>query len=185
MGESALTYRLTPEEFARAWEAGAFSRRVELVDGEVWPVAIGGWHGRTTARLSRALPDDWFTVISESLVAGDSVTDPDCWVAPAGAEPVGRVGARLAVWRPADMLLVVEVGDEAVEQDLTVKARVYAQAGFAVYWVVTRDGIYEHTDPVGDGYRLRTHHRPGERIPVRYAGTDLAVDDVLAPTAPE
>ncbi|MGI8873159.1 MAG: hypothetical protein ACR2KP_02300 [Egibacteraceae bacterium] len=28
-------YRFTVEEFVRAWEAGAFSQRVELVDGQV------------------------------------------------------------------------------------------------------------------------------------------------------
>jgi len=181
MSETALTYRFSREEFVRAWEAGAFSTRVELVDGEVWPVTIGGWHGRTTARLIRALPDDRFIVTSESLVTGDSVTDPDCWVASAEAEPVGTVGSRLALWRPVDVLLVVEVSDETVEQDLTVKARVYAQAGVRVYWVVTPEGIYEHTDPLDDGYRVRTHHRPGETIPLGYADTHLAVDDVLAP----
>lgn len=184
MSESALTYRLSREEFVRAWEAGTFSTRVELVDGEVWPMAVGGWRGRTTARLIRALPDDRFVITSESLVAGDSVTDPDCWVVPPEAEPVGSVGSRLAVWRPADVRLVVEVGDETLEQDLSVKARIYAQAGVAIYWVVARDGIYEHTEPVGDGYRVRTHHRPGETVPVRYAGTRLVVDGVVAPAEP-
>lgn len=32
-----------------AWEAGAFDHRVELVEGEVWPVVIGDWHGETLA----------------------------------------------------------------------------------------------------------------------------------------
>jgi hypothetical protein len=32
-------------------------------------------------------------------------------------------------------------------------------------------------DPTG--YRSRVEYRPGERLPVPYAGTDLAVDDLI------
>jgi hypothetical protein len=56
MASAALTDRFTPEEFVRAWDAGAFSTRVELVEGEVWPVPIGDWRGDTTGRITRALP---------------------------------------------------------------------------------------------------------------------------------
>jgi hypothetical protein len=83
----------------------------------------------------------------ESLVVEDSVPDPDCWIRPREAMGVGSVGTRLTRWRPQDVLLVVEVADETVSHDLGPKARVYARAGFSVYWVITRDGIYEHTEP--------------------------------------
>ncbi len=54
MTDTVPNYRWSPSKFIRAWEAGAFDRRVELVDGEVWPVIIGSWHGRTVARLITA-----------------------------------------------------------------------------------------------------------------------------------
>lgn len=183
MASAASTYRFTPEEFARAWDAGAFSTRVELVEGEVWPVSIGDWHGDTTGRIMRALPDDRFVVTTASLITGDSVPDPDCWVRAPDAQPVGRLGARLPRWDPADVLLVVEVADETLAQDLGTKAGVYGRAGFAVYWAATREGIVEHTEPTPHGYRTRITYRPGETIPVRYAGLELAVDDLLAPSA--
>lgn len=183
MASAALTYRFTPEEFVRAWDAGAFSARVELVEGQVWPVAIGRWHGRTTGRITRALPNDRFVVTTESLITDDSVPDPDCWVCERDAQPTGRLGRRLTRWQPADVLLVVEVADETVAQDLGGKAAVYGRAGFGVYWVVTREGIFEHTAPTPQGYRIRTTYRPGEMIPVRHAAAELAVDDLLAPAS--
>ncbi len=130
-------YRWTRDEFVRAWEVGAFERRVELVEGEVWEVSIGPWHGETTGQVIRALPGDGVKITMATLPAGDSLPDPDCWVLRAGASPAGTIGRRLASWRPEDVLLVVEVSDESVTQDLGVKALLYGRAGYAVYWVVT------------------------------------------------
>jgi hypothetical protein len=79
------------------------------------------------------------------------------------------------------VLLVVEVADDSVAQDLGMKAGVCGRAGFGVYWVATREAIFEHSDPTPQGYRMRTTYRPGETIPVGYAATELAVDDLLAP----
>lgn len=80
----------------------------------------------------------------------------------------------MAVWDPADVLLVVEVDDETVRADLTTKARLYGAAGFAVYWVVTREGVHEHTGPTPFGYRVIRRYWPGDRLAVPYG--DVAVD---------
>lgn len=175
----ALRYRWTTREFLRAWEAGVFEGRVELVDGEVWPVPIGLWHGDTTARLLRALPNDRFVVSTSSLPTSGSVPDPDCWVRAAAAAPADALTPRLSTWRPEDVLLVVEVADETVEADLGVKARLYAAAGYPVYWVVTRDGVVEHTQPALLGYgTVRTFGRDDD-LPVRHAGTSLRVGELV------
>lgn len=71
-------------------------------------------------------------------------------------------------------LLVVEVTDDTVIADLTIKSALYGKAGYPVYWVVTPDAIYEHTVPTPQGCRTRTQYRPGEDIPVGYAGASLA-----------
>lgn len=182
MAVASTPYRWRIEEFLRAWEAGVFDSRVELVDGEVWPVPIGTWHGDTAARLMRALPNDDHRVTTASLPTGDSLPDPDCWVRVASAQPAGRLSERLLAWSPADVVLVIEVADETVDQDLGPKALLYARAGYGCYWAVTRDGIYEHCDATEAGYLTRRLHRRGERLTVRYAGVDIAVDDLLAPT---
>lgn len=178
---ASTPYHFTLEEFVHAWEAGVFQSRVELVEGEVLSVPIGDWHGVTTMRVARRLPNGQFEVTSASLATGGSLPDPDCWVRPVGAQPAGQVSVRLSRWSAEDVLLVVEVGDETVDFDLTVKTAMYGRAGYACYWVVSRQGIYEHTGPHELGYVNRRLYGPGERIPVRYAGTDLAVSDLLAP----
>jgi len=79
-------------------------------------------------------------VSQAALATGESLPDPDLWLRRVGAQPVDVVSARLSRWDPADVLLVVEVADETVQEDLTIKARLYAAAGYARYWVVTHDG---------------------------------------------
>jgi hypothetical protein len=72
----------------------------------------------------------------------------------------------------------LSAADETTIQDLNVKAKLYGQAGYPLSWVVT-----QHTGPISTGYRTRVAYRHGERIPVPYAATDLAVDDLIAPPA--
>ena len=179
MTESALAYRWSRDGFLRAWEAGAFDARVELVEGEVWPVVIGPWHGDMTFHIARLLPGEGVRISSSTLPSGDSLPDPDCWVRRKEAEPVDSIGERLATWRPEDVLLVIEVADETAAADLTVKARLYAAAGYRAYWVITRDAVYAHAVPGADGYERRDEHRAGTLVPVPYAPADIPVDDLL------
>jgi hypothetical protein len=181
MSEAALAYPWSRSEFVRASEAGAFDHRVELVNGEVWPVVIGSWHGDTVGQVMAAMPRTGVRVTTATLPTGDSLPDPDCWIRRADTQPVGSVGSRLSVWAPDDVLLVVEVSDETMLQDLEIKARLCGGAGYAVYWVVTRDAIYEHTIPNSRGYRTRVEYRPGDSIPVPYAEAELSVTDLIAP----
>jgi Uma2 family endonuclease len=175
----AVAYRWSLSEFVRAFEAGAFDHRVELIEGEIWPVVIGDWHGDVVGQLFAMLPRADVRLTTATLPTGGSLPDPDCWVRRADAVPVGAVGTRLSRWDPADILLVVEVSDETVIHDLNVKTRLYGSAGYPVYWVITQDRIFEYTGPTPSGYRTRVEYARGDRIPVGYARTDLAVDDLL------
>jgi hypothetical protein len=181
MIQPVLAYRWSRSEFVRAWEAGAFDHRVELIEGEIWPVVVGSWHGDTVGQLLALLPRSGVRVTTATLPTGESLPDPDCCIRRADAKSVGTVGSRLSIWHAPDVLLVVEVADETLIQDLNVKAKLYGQAGYPVYWVVTQEAIYEHTGPISTGYRTRVEYRRGERIPVPYAATDLAIDDLIAP----
>lgn len=181
VSQPTLTYQWSQSEFLRAWEAGAFDHRVELVEGAIWPVVIGSWHGDTVGQILALLPRTGVRVTTATLPTGGSLPDPDCWVRRGDADPADTIGARLSVWDASDVLLVVEVSDETVIHDLNVKAKLYGRAGYAAYWVVTQDAVYEHTDPIPTGYRTRVEYRHGEHIPVRYAGTELAVGELIAP----
>jgi hypothetical protein len=181
MSSTVAPYRWSVSEFLRAWEAEAFDHRVELIEGEVWPVVTGDWHGEMVGKVIALLSRFDGSVTTATLPSGNSLPDPDCWVRRQDAEPAGQLGTRLSHWRPEDVLLVVEISDDTVVADLNLKSRVYGSAGWPVYWVVTAETIYEHTEPHSAGYRVRREYRGGDRLPIRYAGTEIAVDDVLGP----
>ncbi len=87
------TWRWDEEAYVLAWEAGVFrDQRVELVEGEVWPVRIGLWHGAVAGNVTRLLPDGERRVTSASLPASGSLTDPDVWAHRRGARPVAAWG---------------------------------------------------------------------------------------------
>ncbi len=177
------TWRWDEQSFIRAWEAGVFrDERVELVEGAVWPVSIGLWHGSVTSNIVRALPNGEWRVTTASLPASGSIPDPDLWVHRRDARPIARLGStgRLARWSPADVALVVEVADSSLTADLETKARVYGQAGFATYWVVHRGGVAVFTDPYEAGYRRHDTVGPDGTIAVPYApGATLDVAALL------
>lgn len=173
------SFHWTAEAYLRAWDADVFDGRVELVEGEIWMVPVGSWHGRTGVRLIRLLPEAGAQVMQSTLPTAGSLPDPDCWVLRDGAVPVAVIGSRLDVWEPGDVLLVVEVSDATVVADLNRKARLYGAAGYPCYWVVTNDGVHVHTEPGPQGYGRRVVHGRGESVPVPYADLALAVDDVV------
>lgn len=181
MSATVPNYRWSPSEFVRAWDAGAFDHRVELVDGEVWPVVIGGWHGRAVGHVVYLLKRSGDAIVTTAtLPSGDSLPDPDCWVQRPGAVPDSVLGSRVEVWAPQDVLLVVEVSDATILADLTTKARIYGSAGYPNYWVVTADAVFEHTEPFEGGYRQRREYWRGDQLPVAYAGVELSVEELLA-----
>ena len=98
MGTS-VAYRWDVETFLRAHDAGVFSTRVELVEGEVWPVVLGTWHGDTTTRVVLALARSGRTS-SATLPSGGSLPDPDVWLRPETAQPTGHVSGLLQRWDP-------------------------------------------------------------------------------------
>lgn len=173
------TWRWDEESFVRAWEAGVFGdQRVELVEGEVWPVSVGPWHGAVTMNLARSLPNDEWRITAATLPAGGSLPDPDVWVHARAAKPIARLGStgRLARWNPGDVALVAEVADSTIVADVEVKSRLYGRGSYPVYWVVHRGGVEVFTDPFEGGYRARTSvgrlghvevpYRPGVRLDV-------------------
>lgn len=185
MVAAPIPYLWGLRDFVAAWDAGRFDdQRVELIEGEVWPVSIGRWHGATRIRIARALPNGRFEITDASLPTGDSLPDPDCWVLRPGAEPVEQLGRRLNRWAADDVELVIEVSDETVGMDLGRKALVYARAGYRHYWVVTQEGVHVHTDPTPDGYVHRMLFRAADRVPVPYAPeVTLPVGELIGRTA--
>lgn len=182
--ETTTTWRWTPERFLRAWELGLFEgQRVQLIRGEVIrTMVIGDWHGTTTFRVVVALTavDSAWEATGATLASLDSLPDPDCWLRRVGAEPTEALTPRLGRWAPLDVGLVVEVSDDSYAFDTTVKAEIYAGAGYPHYWVVHRGGIDAFSGPTSSGYATRRSQEAGDRIDVPYApGHSLAVAELV------
>jgi Uma2 family endonuclease len=85
---------------------------------------------------------------------------------------------------PADVALVVEVAETALDADQGSKLLAYAKARIPVYWIVNlvERQVEVYSDPAPEGYRSREDHQPGENIPVVIDGIEvghIAVDEIL------
>lgn len=87
---------------------------------------------------------------------------------------------------PSDVCLLVEISDSTLAFDLGVKARLYARAGIAEYWVVDVTGrrIVVHRDPRAGVFESVTSYGTGEGIePLSAPGRNFKVDDAFQSTA--
>jgi Uma2 family endonuclease len=83
---------------------------------------------------------------------------------------------------PAEVRLLVEISDTTLAFDLGIKARLYARAGIAEYWVVDVTGrrIIVHRSPSNGVYETVTSHLAGESIePLSAPGKSFSVDDAF------
>ena len=152
--------RLTVAEYQRLTEQGVLDERdaVELLEGwVVEKMPRNPPHDSTISRVERELrlllPAAWHARIQSSLVTSDSVPEPDIAIVRGPADdydnqhPTGN-----------DTALVVEVADSSVEIDRD-KARIYAEAGVAVYWIVNipdrQVEVYTGPQPQQRDYRAR------------------------------
>ena len=85
--------------------------------------------------------------------------------------------------QPSEVLLVVEIADSTVKFDLTVKARLYARAGIADYWVVDIPSrrIIVHRDPQEGQYRSVTAYAEQESVkPLASPDSEFLVGSAFA-----
>jgi Uma2 family endonuclease len=79
-----------------------------------------------------------------------------------------------------DVLLAVEVADTSVRFDRLVKARLYARAGIAEFWLfLAMDGAVEiYRGPGADGYASLTLHGAGQTVsPLAFSDVGFTVTD--------
>ena len=180
---TARHHRWSRAEYDRAVEAGVFTSdaRLELIDGALLAMTPHGSRHFTGVELVvDALRDAFgtgFRVRTQGpLAAGeDSEPEPD----------VAVVAGHARTYRdahPTTALLVVEVSDDSLRRDRTVKQRLYARCGIPEYWILALPDqrLEIHRDPAADGYRSISLHGAGETItPLARPGAAVAVDDLL------
>jgi len=166
----STSVRVTVAQYDAMIARGEFVPRedhhVELIDGEIVPMSpIGHPHETAVDKLNRwsffhgPIDQIWVRVQNSiGIPLLDSVPEPDfAWVRLRSYDRRPEV---------SDLLLLVEVADSSLHKDLTTKARLYATAGVADYWVVDVPGrqVEVHRHPRDGAYRAVRAYRPGEEI---------------------
>jgi Uma2 family endonuclease len=167
----STSVKVTVEQFDEMSERGEFDddpRRFELINGEVREMpAPNPPHEEADERLTRwsfqNLSEVGVRVRTQSSIGLpelDSVPVPDL---------IWLMNRDYSSRRPlaSEVLLVIEVSDSTLSYDRNTKAKLYAAAGLADYWIVNiRGRCFEVLrDPGSSRYKSKTIFYPGEEIP--------------------
>jgi Uma2 family endonuclease len=156
-------HHFTVEEYHRLIQAGILQKGepFELLEGWIVPKMTRNPPLALAASLaedeiSRRLPPHWFRRGQSAVTTADSEPEPDVSVVSGNRRDYLHRHPG-----PQDMGLVVEVADSSLDQDRTVKARLYARAAIPVYWIINipEQQVEVYTDPTGPG--PDPHYRPG------------------------
>ncbi len=189
-GLDASTARFSVTRYQRMIETGIITPddRVELLENYVvLKMPTNPPHAGTirlvTPILMRALPAGWSLSVQLTVSLPDSQPEPDFAIV--------RGDGRAYLTHhpgPADVGLLIEVASTSLLRDRRDKARIYARAGIAVYWIVNLEErqVEVHTQPTGPtavpAYGIVTTHTPGDTVPLTLDGATVAtisVDDLL------
>ena len=134
---SICHYRLSRVEYDRAARAGAFEpdAKLELIDGNLHAMTPEGTAHTTGMHLVadclRQVFGSGFFVRIQNPLAVDDYSEPE----PDVAVVTGTVRDYRDA-HPTSAVLVVEVSDESLHHDRTVKQRLYARARIPEYWIL-------------------------------------------------
>ena len=176
-------YRLSRTEYDRAIEAGVFEpeARLELVDGDLLAMTPqGSRHATGVDLVADSLGHAFgagFHVRMQLPLAIDDYSEPE--------PDVAVVTGNIRDYRnahPTAALLVVEVSDDSLRRDQTVKQRLYARCGIPEYWILSLpdNHLEVYRGPTADGYRTVSVHRAGETVaPLARSEARVAIEDLL------
>jgi Uma2 family endonuclease len=179
--------RLTVAQYDAMGRAGILTPddRVELLEGLlVEKMTKNPPHriatNRTRAALSAVLVAGWYVDTQEPIVTADSEPEPDVVIVK------GRTEDYRGSNPPASSVaLVIEIADTTLARDRETKARIYARAGIATYWIINLvDSIVEvYTQPIGTEatarYARRDDHARGAQLAHAVLSGAVRVDDLL------
>ena len=180
-------HRLNVDDYHRMAEAGILGEddRVELIDGELIDMApIGQGHVGVVNALTHAL---FMAFAGRAIVSVQNPLRLDLLNEPqpdvAILRPREDFYQRGALPGPSDVLLVVEVADNSLRYDRTVKLPLYARAGIGEVWIVDlrRRVVETHREPGPDGYAVMATHGPEDTVtPALAPGIAVALRQVFA-----
>jgi Uma2 family endonuclease len=176
----------TVDEYHRMADASVFGpeERVELIDGEIIQMSpIEPRHAGCVINLNRLLVTrlgDRAIVSPQNpvVIRPRSEPQPDLLVLRPRTISYSRAHPT-----PEDVLLAIEVADTTLRFDRIVKARLYARARIAEYWLVdvanARVDVFH--DAREDGYRNTAQlTRESSVAPLAFPDCTFSIDDFFA-----
>ena len=171
------------DEYMLLAESGAFDdEKVELLAGVVVAMnAQGPQHDQLVILmnrlLARRLTDDFMVAPQCTYKLSDySAPEPDFAIVTSRSVWEGR-GTRYptGVW-------LIEISVTSLRKDRGIKAKLYAMAGIAEYWVIDAKtlSVHVHRDPDGKSYRSVTRHDQHEPLaPQAIPSLVFSLEDLL------
>ena len=175
-------HRLSRVEYNRAVEAGAFkpNANLELIDGDLnamTPEAVG--IALVADCLRRVFGRGFYVRIQHPLAADDySEPDPDVAVVKGAIRDYDKGHPTY----PTSAVLVVEVSNESLRYDRTVKQRLYARCGIPETGSspLPEARLEIYCNPAGDRYQSVTNHTADDKVaPLSRPEAQIVVGDPL------
>jgi len=176
-------HRFTADDYQLMGEAGIFhpNARVELIEGEIiemFPIGAGhiGCIGLTNMELTRQLQTQAIVFVQCPIrIADDGEPQPDLLI-------VRKEYDRTMPPTPADTFLLIEVSENSLRFDRTIKLPLYAAAGIPESWIfdMKTARIERHTEPRPGGYAtIKSAGAREELASTTLPGLTISVDEVL------
>ncbi|MEZ2230627.1 Uma2 family endonuclease [Microcoleus sp.] len=185
-----LILRLSIEQYHAMIQSGILTDddSVELLEGWLVFKMPKNLPHRVTTRLVRTaleniLPPGWYVDSQEPITLFNSEPEPDIVVV--------RGDTRQYLDRhpgAEDIALIIEVSDTTLQRDRTIKKRIYARAGIAIYWIVNlvEEQVEVYSQPSAEveppDYSQRLDFGRSAVVPIMIAGIEIgaiAVNSLL------
>lgn len=183
--DTSLNLRLwTVADYHRMAETGILDEdeRVELLEGKIiWMSAKGTAHCSAMRRIDKLLHNCLGNQASISIqepIKLNQRSEPEPDIAVVKIDPLDYADHHPT---PSEVYLIIEVADSSLKFDCETKAKAYAQAGIADYWVldVVARQLYVFREPNEEGYQSKVILGENEMIsPLQFAEKQIFVVDI-------
>src|SRR5262245_12245308 len=174
-------------EYHRMVQAGILTPddRVELLEG--WIVNKMSQNpphrssvGRVVRRVSPVLPNNWTMSVQGPIGLSDSEPEPEVTRARGGEEIYEERHPK-----PADIGVLMEVGDSSLLADRRYKGELYAKEKVPEFWLINLVDrkVEVYTKPRGGKYQKKVEYTENQSVPLVLDGMKIAefpVSDLLA-----
>lgn len=182
---SVLKRLFTVREYDRMSESEVLAEgeRVELIRGEIIKMSpIGRRHAACVIRLSdvftRKLGDRFLLSVQNPLALDNtSKPEPDVVLLKRKSDCYES-----GLPQPADVFLLIEVGDSTVDSDRELKIPLYAEDGITEVWLIDINSAYRevHRSPTANGYQEIQKFYPGQSLSIlAFPEVSITVDEIL------